>query len=106
MVVSLGTWIVRKRYQRCPGKTTTPNATWMTVVPGHVDLRSDMGYQTANVVESLRRASDILEPHGLVMVLELLNPHSHPGRQRTFGYHLYLSEGSSPFKTRPLRVTK
>ena len=27
------------------------NATWMTVVPGHVDLRSDMGYQTANVVE-------------------------------------------------------
>jgi hydroxypyruvate isomerase len=55
------------------------NATWMTVVPGHVDLRSDMGYQTANVVESLRRASDILEPHGLVMVLEPLNPRDHPG---------------------------
>lgn len=55
------------------------NATWMTVVPGHVDLRKDMGYQTANVVESLRRASDILEPHGLVMVLEPLNPRDHPG---------------------------
>jgi len=55
------------------------DATWMTVVPGHVDLRLDMGYQTANVVESLRRAADILEPHGLVMVLEPLNPRDHPG---------------------------
>lgn len=55
------------------------NAKWMTVVPGHVDLRQDMGYQTANVVESLRRASDILEPHGLIMVLEPLNFYNHPG---------------------------
>lgn len=55
------------------------NATWMTVVPGHVDLRKDMGFQTANVVESLKRASEILEPHGLVMVLEPLNPRDHPG---------------------------
>ena len=55
------------------------NAKWMTVVPGHVDLRLDMGYQTANVVESLRRAVEILEPHGLVMVLEPLNPRDHPG---------------------------
>ncbi len=55
------------------------NAKWMTVVPGHVDLRKDMGYQTANVVESLRRASDILEPHGLTMVLEPLNFRNHPG---------------------------
>lgn len=49
------------------------NATWMTVVPGYVDLKLDMGYQTANVVQSLRLASDILEDHGLVMVLEPLN---------------------------------
>lgn len=55
------------------------NAKWMTVVPGQVDLRQDMGYQTANVVESLRRACDILEPHGLVMVLEPLNFFNHPG---------------------------
>nr|WP_298790660.1 TIM barrel protein [uncultured Allomuricauda sp.] len=55
------------------------NAKWMTVVPGHVDLRLNMGYQTANVVESLKRASDILEPHGLVMVLEPLNFRDHPG---------------------------
>ncbi len=55
------------------------NATWMTVVPGFVDLRLDIGYQTSHVIESLRRACDILEPHGLVMVLEPLNPHNHPG---------------------------
>jgi len=55
------------------------NAKWMTVVPGHVDLRLDMGYQTANVVESLKQASAILEPHGLVMVLEPLNFYNHPG---------------------------
>ncbi len=55
------------------------NATWMTVVPGHVDLRLHPDYQTAHVVESLRQASAILEPHGLVMVLEPLNPQDHPG---------------------------
>ena len=55
------------------------NATWMTVVPGHVDLRKEMDYQTAHVVDSLKYASDILEPHGLVMVLEPLNFRNHPG---------------------------
>nr|WP_299382588.1 TIM barrel protein [Allomuricauda sp.] len=55
------------------------NATWMTVVPGHVDLRQNMGYQTAHVVESLKQASAILEPHRLIMVLEPLNFRNHPG---------------------------
>lgn len=55
------------------------NAKWMTVVPGHVDLRKKIEYQTANVVESLKRASEILEPHGFVMVLEPLNFYNHPG---------------------------
>ncbi|MDP6820974.1 MAG: TIM barrel protein [Candidatus Marinimicrobia bacterium] len=49
------------------------NATWMTVVPGYVDLGLEMAYQTANVVEALRRACEILEPHGLIIVLEPLN---------------------------------
>lgn len=55
------------------------NAKWMTVVPGHVDPRLKIEYQTANVVESLKRASEILEPHGLVMVIESLNFYNHPG---------------------------
>jgi hydroxypyruvate isomerase len=55
-------------------------ATWITVVPGHIDMRLDMGYQTGNVIEALKRASAILEPHGLVMVLEPLNrQRDHPG---------------------------
>ena len=55
------------------------NAKWMTVVPGFVDLRQDMGYQTAHVIETLKQASAILEPHNLTMVLEPLNFRDHPG---------------------------
>lgn len=55
------------------------NAKWMTVVPGFKDLRQDMGFQTAHVVESLKQACAILEPHGLIMVLEPLNFRDHPG---------------------------
>ena len=55
------------------------NAKWMTVVPGHVDLKIPMGFQTAHVVESLKQAAGLLEPHGLIMVLEPLNFRDHPG---------------------------
>lgn len=55
------------------------NAKWMTVVPGHLDLQQDMGYQTANVIETLKQASALLEPHDLCMVLEPLNFRDHPG---------------------------
>ena len=55
------------------------NAKWMTVVPGHLDLRQDMAYQTENVIESLKQASAILEPHNIIMVLEPLNFRDHPG---------------------------
>jgi len=49
------------------------NAKWCTVVPGTFDHRQPMGYQTANVIELLKRCSEICEPAGLVMVLEPLN---------------------------------
>jgi hydroxypyruvate isomerase len=55
------------------------NATWMTIVPDHVDPRIRPHFQMANVVETLKQASDIVEPHGLIMVLEPLNFHDHPG---------------------------
>jgi hydroxypyruvate isomerase len=55
------------------------NARWMTVVPGHLDLRKDLGYQTRNVIEALKRVSEIFEPHNLTMVLESLNFRDHPG---------------------------
>ena len=49
------------------------NATWMTVVPGNYQRDIPIGVQTANVIEALRRAAEIFEPHGLVMVLEPLS---------------------------------
>lgn len=55
------------------------NATWVTVVPGHTDLSQSVGYQTAHVVESLKQAAEIMEPHELIMVLEPLNFRDHPG---------------------------
>jgi hydroxypyruvate isomerase len=66
------------------------NAKWMTVVPGHVDLKLNDDYQTANVIEALKRACDILEPHNLTMVLEPLNFRDHPG--------LFLTESPQAFQ--------
>ncbi len=55
-------------------------AKWMTVVPGLSHPKLAWDYQTANCIELLRRCAEILEPHGLVMVLEPLNHHTnHPG---------------------------
>lgn len=55
------------------------NAKWMTVVMGDLYHKLEMDYQTANAIESLKRAAEIFEPHGLIMVLEPLNPfRDHP----------------------------
>lgn len=67
-------------------------AQWCTVVPGSVDQqhadddwnryggpRLAEGYQTANVIDMLRRCVEIVEPHGLVLVLEPLNWHTNHG---------------------------
>lgn len=66
------------------------NATWMTVVPGTLDNRQDIGYQTVNVVETLKRACDILERHNIVMVLEPLNFRDHP--------NLFLTKASQAYQ--------
>ena len=49
------------------------NAKWMTVVPGGFQRNLPIGIQDANVIEALRRGAEILEPHGLTMVLEPLS---------------------------------
>ena len=54
------------------------NAKWMTVVPGNVAKKVRGAYQTANVIETLKQASAIFEPHNLTMVLEPLNFYNHP----------------------------
>ena len=49
------------------------NAKWMTVVPGNFDRTQSHDMQTTNVISALRKGAAILEPHGLVMVLEALS---------------------------------
>lgn len=55
-------------------------ARWALVVPGRYDERLHPDFQTANVIDNLRACTEILEPSGLIMVLEPLNTlHDHPG---------------------------
>ena len=54
-------------------------AKWATVVLGCYAKRLELDYQTANVIDNLKRAAEICEPSGLVLVLEPLNPwRDHP----------------------------
>ena len=56
------------------------NARWCTVVPGRSDPGLEPDYQTASVIENLRRCAELCEAGGLIMVLEPLNPwRDHPG---------------------------
>jgi hydroxypyruvate isomerase len=48
-------------------------AKWATVVPGYFARELPMGIQTGHVVDALRAGAEILEPHGLAMVLEPLS---------------------------------
>jgi hydroxypyruvate isomerase len=53
---------------------------WTLVVPGRYDEKLQVDFQTANVIDNLRYCCDILEPAGLIMVIEPLNTfHDHPG---------------------------
>lgn len=49
------------------------NAKWMTVVPGDFARKLPIGIQTGHVIDAFRRGTEILEPHGLTMVLEALS---------------------------------
>lgn len=56
------------------------NAKWALVVPGHFDEGLEPAYQTANVIENLKYCAEVLEPSGLIMVIEPLNAWTnHPG---------------------------
>lgn len=56
------------------------DAKWMTVVPGFLDRRLPIDIQAGRIVDTMRRAADIVAPHGLVMVMEPLNTLvDHPG---------------------------
>ena len=49
------------------------NAKFVTVVPGDFERNLPIGVQTGHVIDALRRGAEILEPHGIAMVLEPLS---------------------------------
>ena len=56
------------------------DAKWMTVVTGFMDPKLPVEIQTARVIDVMRRAGDIVAPHGIAMVMEPLNTRTnHPG---------------------------
>jgi hydroxypyruvate isomerase len=73
-------------------------AAWFTVIPGTISPGIPLGFQTANVIDLLRRCCDLCEPAGMTMVIEPLNPWvDHPGMFLTTmsqGYALCKAVGS------------
>jgi hydroxypyruvate isomerase len=56
------------------------DARHMTVVTGFLDAKVPVDVQTARVIDVMRRAGDIVAPHGIAMVMEPLNTRTnHPG---------------------------
>jgi hydroxypyruvate isomerase len=49
------------------------NSKLVTVVPGDFARNLPIGVQTGNVIEAIKKGTAILEPHGVVMVLEPLS---------------------------------
>ena len=49
------------------------NAKWMTIVPGYFDRSLPMGIQTGHVIDAIRAGAEVMEPHGLVLVMEPLS---------------------------------
>jgi hydroxypyruvate isomerase len=56
------------------------NAKWLTAVLGDVNPRLAPGFQTTQAIDLLKRCCDVVEPHGLVLVMEPLNRRDHPGK--------------------------
>lgn len=49
------------------------NSKLVTVVPGDFDRNLPIGVQTGNVIEAIKKGTAVLEPHGIVMVIEPLS---------------------------------
>ena len=71
--------MLRARMRQAVEVARRVNAKWATVVPGAVDPSVPFEYQTKNTVEMLQVCAEVVEPAGLVLVLEPLNFQDHPG---------------------------
>lgn len=71
--------MLRARMQQAVEVAKRVNAKWATVVPGAIDPSLPFEYQTKNAAEMLKVCAEVVEPSGLVLVLEPLNFQDHPG---------------------------
>lgn len=71
--------MLAKTLQKAVETSKRTGAKMALVVPGRIDEQSEWEYQTAHVVENLKRLCEICEPSGLKMVIEPLNAWDHPG---------------------------
>jgi len=56
------------------------NAKWALIAPGCISQRMEPDYQTANLIDNLRRCVEVAAPAGMVIVIEPLNWWAnHPG---------------------------
>lgn len=72
------------------------NAKWLTVVPGFFDRSLPLGVQHSNIINTMRAASEIFEPHGLVMVIETLSDTPDLILQKTSDTYLICKAVDSP----------
>ncbi|MBT2744924.1 MULTISPECIES: TIM barrel protein [unclassified Lysobacter] len=49
------------------------NAKWMTIVPGFFEAKLPVDIQTGHVIDAIRAGAEVIEPHGLIMVMEPLS---------------------------------
>jgi hydroxypyruvate isomerase len=72
--------MIVKRTQEAVETAKRANAQWALIAPGCCSQKLEWDYQTANLVDNLRRCAEIAEPAGLVIVIEPLNWWAnHPG---------------------------
>lgn len=72
------------------------NAKWLTVVPGFFDRSLPLGIQHANVIDTMRKAAELFEPHGLIMVIETLSDTPDLLLQKTHETYLICRAVDSP----------
>ncbi len=66
------------------------NTTWLTTILGDINPRLDHDYQTALAADLLKACCDVVEPHGMTLVLEPLNRLvNHPGKFLVYSPQAY-----------------
>ncbi len=72
--------MIVKRTKEAVETSKRANAKWALIAPGCCSQKLEWDYQTANLVENLRRCAEVAEPAGMVIVIEPLNWWAnHPG---------------------------